>query len=106
MYVHELALLALWIVLLGAAVPYTARHRHPRSSPLAAYLVFVGVFSLIAAAIYASLTVLALSLHLGAWLANPAVAVAFAALVFAPAFFAARAVLGRPPRRADARPPD
>ena len=97
-------LIGLWILFLLLAVPYVARRRDPATPPLAAYLVFVGVFSLCAAALYALLTWLLLASGGAGWLSTPAGAAVFVVLVFVPAILAARAVIGRPPQRGRAPP--
>jgi len=88
-----------WIVFLVAAVPYVRRTKHPAAKPLAAYLVFVGVLSLVAAALFYVLGELAARLGLGEALATPLGVVTFLFLVVAPAFAAARWQLRRPPGR-------
>jgi hypothetical protein len=98
-------LIANWLAFLVLSAPNTARWRHPRTKPLAAYLVFVSTLSLCAAVLFLVLAWLVITLHLAAWLSNPLGAIAFAALVFAPAFGIASVILQRPPRQANAQPP-
>jgi hypothetical protein len=98
-------ILVLWAVLLLAAIPYTLHVRHPSTHPLAAYLVFVSVFTLCAAALFIVLTgLLSIWLRPGI-LSQPAGALAFLALVFIPAFFVGRWQLRQPRSRWGGRPP-
>lgn len=91
--------LAIWGVFLIAAVLYTQRERHPSSKPLAAYLIFVTVFSVAAFVIFGAVVFLLQALGYGAVLGNPVVAVIFLILVFAPAFLLGRWQLRKPPRQ-------
>jgi hypothetical protein len=88
-----------WLVFLVLAIPYVARARHPAATPLAAYLVFVGVLSLTAAALFWVLTAAVALLGFGAELATPLGAALFLLAVFAPAFAVARWQLRRNPGR-------
>jgi len=97
--------LALWAAFLLLAIPYARRARHPSARPLAAYLVFVSVFSLCSAFLYYALIQLLLALHGGALLSRPAGAAALLALVLIPAFLAARWQIRRRPRGPRAPPP-
>jgi len=88
-----------WIVFFLASIPYVRRHRHPAAKPLAAYLVFVGVFTLVAAGLFYVLGAMAAQLGLAEALATPLGVATFLLAVFAPAFVAARWQLRRPPGR-------
>jgi hypothetical protein len=101
----RLGLLILWIAFLVLAIPYVRRARHPLTQPLAAYLVFVAVFSLCAGALFLTLTWLLAFLDLTDWLEHPVGADLFLALVFVPALLLARWQIRRPPRR-PRTPPD
>ncbi len=101
----RLGLLILWIAFLVLAIPYVRRARHPLAPLLAAYLVFVGVFSLCAALLFVTLARVLVGLDMTAWLERPVGAAIFLALVFVPAFLIARWQLRQPARR-PRRPPD
>jgi hypothetical protein len=75
------------------------RTRHPESKPLAAYLIFVIAFSMMAAVLFGMLTSLLVGIGAADRLEQPLSALLFLALVFAPGFFLARALIRRPPRR-------
>jgi len=87
------------IALLVAAIPYTARIRDPRQKPLAAYLIFVTLFSATAAAVASLLAWLAGRLGLAADLGGTGPAVLFVLLVFLPAFALASWQARKPPWR-------
>lgn len=92
------AALALWAVFLVAAAFYTRRARNPQMRPLAAYLIFVVVFTAASFVLFVTLTFLAGVLGRTDALAHPVVAVLFLAAVFVPAFLAARWQFRKPPR--------
>ncbi len=94
-----LAGLALWAAFLVAAIFYTRRARHPGVRPLAAYLIFIIVFTVTSFAIFAASTALLQALGAAGALTDPAAAVLFLAAVFVPAFLVARWQLRRPPRQ-------
>lgn len=93
------AALTAWIVLLAAAALYTRRARHPDTPPLAAYLIFVTVFSAAGFFLFAILALLLQSVGLARMLDGPIGAAAFLLAVFVPAFLLARWQLRKPPRR-------
>jgi hypothetical protein len=101
----RLGLAILWIAFLALAIPYVRRARHPLAPPLAAYLVFVAVFSLCAATLFLAFTWLLAGLNMTDWLERPVGTAVFLAAVFVPALLVARWQLRRPPRRPRA-PPD
>jgi hypothetical protein len=101
----RLGFLILWIAFLVWAFPYVRRNRHPSARPLAAYLVFITLFSLCTAALFLALTWLLAGLDRTNWLNHPVGAGVFLALVFVPAFLVARWQLHRPPRQ-PRTPPD
>ena len=92
----------LWIALMLLAIPYVRRARHPRAELVAAYMVFVILFSVGAVVMY-SLLILGLG-----WinrldvLGHPLGAATFLALVLVPAFLLARWQLKKPPRQTPA----
>lgn len=91
--------LALWLAFLVAAILYTRRVRHPNARPLAAYLIFVIVFTVSAFVMYAGLIILLqVSGHVDD-LVDPIAAALFLAAVFIPAFFIARWQLRKPPKQ-------
>jgi len=91
--------LAAWLVFLVAAVPYVQRVKHPQTPALAAWLVFVSIVSVGAAALYAALLVLAYALGLAGALAHPAVALLLLVAVFIPPLLVARRQVQRAPQR-------
>ncbi|HUJ01000.1 MAG TPA: hypothetical protein VLY46_12225 [Usitatibacter sp.] len=99
---YEIAIFA-WLVLLIAAIPYTQHAKHPSAPRLAAWLLFVGVLSVSAAAFALVLLFLAGALGLSRALDHPAMGVLFVAAVFLLAFPVARRQLRRPPRRVSPR---
>ncbi len=88
-----------WILLLLLAIPYVRRQRHPSTKPLAAYLVFVSVFSLCAGALFYAATSAVTALALAEEVATVGGAAAFLSFVFVPAFLVARWQVRRPPTR-------
>ena len=90
---------ALWGAFMAGAVFYTQEARHPETRPLAAYLIFVTIFSGVALAIFGSLTSVLTGLGQIGLLEDPLWAAAFLAAVFCPAFFLGRWQLKKPPRR-------
>lgn len=102
-FTHRWAL-ALWLAFLLFAIPYALQARHSSVRPLAAYLLFVTVFSLCSAGLYFALTRVLIAFNGGALLSQPAGAAVFLALVVVPAFFVARWQLRRPPRQPCAPP--
>jgi L-asparagine transporter-like permease len=92
-------ILALWAILLLLAIPYARHARHPSNPPLAAYLVFVGVFTLCAAVLFIVLLTVLSVMHRFDVLAHPLGAVVFLVLVFGPALLIARWQLRQPRSR-------
>jgi hypothetical protein len=90
--------------LLVAAIPYVRRIRHPQQKPLAAYLIFVSVFIMVAAVLFRLLLWLADRLAPGVTLDDPGPALLFIALVFLPAVALATWQVSKPPWRYG--PPD
>jgi hypothetical protein len=91
--------MALWGAIMIAAIFYTQEARHPDAKPLAAYLIFITVFSAAAFVIFSSLTVLLAAAGLTALLDHPLAAAVFLLAVFGPAFLLGRWQLRKPPRR-------
>ena len=90
--------LTLWGAFMTGAIFYTQEARHPDAKPLAAYLIFVTVFSAAAFVVFSGLTLLLQVLGLTGILSNPGAAMAFLMTVFLPAFVLARWQLRKPPR--------
>ncbi len=87
------------VAILLAAVPYVRAARHPDSKPLAAYLIFVTVLSVVGAGLFwLALTIAAMLLE-PASLSQSWVAFLIIALIAAPAVLAARWAITRPPRQ-------
>ena len=91
--------IAIALALLGAAIPYVARIRHPDQKPLAAYLIFVFLFAIVAAVTFGLLAWLITTLGFGPSLEDPIGAAIFLLVVFAPAFAVARWQARKPPYR-------
>lgn len=92
--------ITLWIVLMLLAVPYVRHARHPRAKPLAAYMVFITLFSVGAMLMYSALLMLLDWLDGFDYLHHPLGAAVFLALVFIPAFLLGRWQLKKPPWQA------
>jgi hypothetical protein len=93
----ELLALAIGLILLALAFPYVRRTRHPKVAPLAAFLLFATLFSVVSGTLYFALLWFVLKMGWAPRLANPLGALAFLSLVFAPAFLFARWMIRRPP---------
>lgn len=93
----ETLAIVVWLALLGLALPYVRRAKHPDVKPLAAFMMFVILFSLVGALLFLALSWLALETGRAAALGHPLGALVFLALVFLPAFLLARWVIKRPP---------
>ncbi len=91
--------LIIGVLILAAAVPYIARIRHPEQKPLAAYLIFVTVFILVAVLLFNLLGWLVTQLELGQTLDKPGPAVLFLVLIFLPAIILAGWLARKPPWR-------
>jgi len=90
--------------LLITAIPYVRKIRHPQQKPLAAYLIFVSVFLVVASVLFRLLLWLAARLDLEGALHDPGPALLFIALVFLPAVAVASWQARKPPWRRG--PPD
>jgi len=84
-------------LLLVASLPYVQRAKHPETRLLAAYLLYVGSFVLVAAIAYFVVGWVVALAGLGDALARPWGAAVFLILVFVPAFAIARWQIKRPP---------
>lgn len=93
----EILALAIWLILLALAFPYVRRTKHPKVRPLAAFLLFATLFSVVSGTLFFALSSIVLSMGWGAALATPLGALAFLVLVFAPGFLFARWLIKRPP---------
>ena len=98
--------LIIWIVFLIIAFFYVRRFRHPSTPLLAAYLLFVSVFTLTAFLVFAVGTWVLHAVGAVGVLSNPLGAGVFLTLVFVPAFLVARWQLGKPPRQRMPGDPD
>lgn len=92
------AALGLWAAFLVVAIYYTRRERHPRIKPLAAYMIFVTVFTVASFVLFAAIIILLGALGQERALANPVAAVIVLFVMFVPAFFLARWQIRKPPR--------
>jgi drug/metabolite transporter (DMT)-like permease len=86
-----------WLILLVLAYPYVHRARHPATKPMAAYLLFVSLFSAVGGGIFLVLFWFILATGAATHLGDPLWSVLFVAIVILPAFFTARWQLKRPP---------
>lgn len=93
-----LAALGLWAAFLVAAVFYARTARHPETRPLAAYLIFVIIFTVSSFVLFAAAALLLRGTGQAGALAHPAGAALFLLAVFVPAFVIARWQLRKPPR--------
>jgi hypothetical protein len=89
---------ALWGAFMAGAVFYTQEARHPETKPLAAYLIFVTIFSVVALAIFGGLTAVLRGLGQTDLLEEPLSVAVFLAAIFLPAFFLGRWQIKKPPR--------
>jgi hypothetical protein len=87
------------IVLLVAAFPYVQHTKHTRARPFAAYLLFIAIFALVTAVLYALIGGIVTALGFGGALDTPLAALLFVAAIFVPAFLIARWQVRRPPHR-------
>lgn len=92
----------LWLVLMVLALPYVWRARHPRAQTLAAYMIFVTLFSMGAGVMYSIVILLLGTYDRLAYLHHPLGAIAVLVVVFVPSFFLGRWQLKKPPRRVPA----
>lgn len=91
--------IALWAGFLLGAVFYTGRARHPCSKPVAAYLIFVTVFTTVSFVLFAAYTIVLHVAGVTDALDDPSAALVFLLLVFGPALLTARWQMRKPPRR-------
>jgi Zn-dependent protease with chaperone function len=89
--------LAIWLILLALAFPYVRRAKHPDTPTLAAFLLFVMLFSVVSTTLFFVLSGIAASTGWASALTKPFWALLFLALVFLPAFLFARWMIKRPP---------
>lgn len=88
-----------WLVFLLLAMPYVQRAKHPDAQSVAAYMVFIILFSAMAVVMYSLWLLVLGSLSAVSLLHHPLGAAIFLAMVFAPAFLLARWQLKKPPRK-------
>jgi hypothetical protein len=99
MMVNQALGIILGIALMLLAIPYVRHAKHPRAKLVAAYMVFVILFSVGSIVMY-SILLLLLGHYIGLdFLQNPLGVAIFLALVFVPAFLFARWQLKKPPRQ-------
>jgi len=89
-----------WITLMLLAIPYVRYAKHPHSHVVAAYMVFVILFSVGAVVMYSILLSVLSWMDALDYLHHPLGAVIFLALVFIPAFLLGRWQLKKPSRQA------
>lgn len=91
--------LAGWAIVLIAAVFYARWAKHPSTKLIAAYLIFVTTFTVVAFIIFMCLIMLLTSLGQSRALTHPLAAAVFLLAVFVPAFLVARWQLRKPARK-------
>lgn len=90
--------IAAWILLLALFAPYVQRIRHPAQKPLAAYLIFVTIFTAASFIMFILWTyVVSAADWIGA-LERPLPILLFLIGIFLPAFLVARWQARKPPR--------
>ncbi len=94
---NEALVIVIWLVLLALAVPYVRRAKHPDVKPLAAFMMFVILFSLVGGLLFLALSWFVIKTGLASALGHPLGALVYLALIFLPAFLFARWVIRRPP---------
>jgi uncharacterized membrane protein len=87
------------LAFLALALPYVQRAKHPDYKVLAAYLLFVSTWVLSAAVVYVLLVGVASVTGISGFLSRPEGTLLSLALIFVPAFFLARWLIKRRPRR-------
>jgi hypothetical protein len=90
--------LALWAAFLILAIFYTRHAKHRQTRPLAAYLIFVTIFTVGSFVVFAAISVLLQALGQAETLSHPVVGPVFLLMVFLPALLLARWQLRKPPR--------
>lgn len=95
----SLVFLLAFVVALLLSVPYVARIRHPRSRPLAAWLIFVCNFALVTGLVYFGLVELWLTLAAPAWRGASGPLMGLVVVAVGCGFGVARWQVRRPPRR-------
>lgn len=93
----ETLALVIWLILLALAFPYVRRAKHPRVTSLAAFMLFVMLFSVVSGSLFFALSWIAAAAGWASALAKVWWAGVFLALIFVPAFLAARWLIKRPP---------
>ena len=88
-----------WLAFMLLAMPYVQRAKHPDAQPVAAYMVFIILFSAVAVVMYSLLLLVLGGLSAVPLLHHPLGAAFFLAIVFVPAFLLARWQLKKPPRK-------
>ena len=91
--------LAIWAGLLLAAAVRTRATRHPEQKPLAAWMIFLLVFTLVSFGLYALLIQLLAAFDRLPLLSSLPAALVFLAVVFLPAWLLADWQSRKPPRR-------
>lgn len=104
MTAYELTALVLWLGLLVFAFWYTRKVRHPKIAPLAAFLIFMIAFSVVAALLFSLATFLVTVAGAADALRSVWWALPLLLLVFAPAFWIGTRLIRRKP--AKTTPPD
>jgi len=89
--------IATWVVVLALFGLYVRRIRHPAQKPLAAYLIFLTVFTAVAVGMFVLLSYLIVAAGLAQVLERPLSIVLFLAGVFVPAILIAQWQARKPP---------
>jgi hypothetical protein len=93
----------LWAIFLIGAYFYTLREKHPETTQLAAYLIFIMIFSAVAFVIFTGIVLLLVARDQVGLLESALPSLLILLLAFIPAFFVARWQLRKPPSQ---RSPD
>lgn len=93
----------LWAIFLIGAYFYTLREKHPETTQLAAYLIFIMIFSAVAFVIFTGIVLLLVARDQVGLLESALPSLLILLLAFIPAFLVARWQLRKPPSQ---RSPD
>jgi len=92
------------LLLVAAAYPYVRRAKHPETRMLVAYLLFIGVFALVAAALFLAVSGILVAVGIADRLERPLGAALFLLVICLPAFLLARRQVRRAPHAREATP--
>lgn len=96
---HYIWVLTIWFIIALTAIPYSGRIRNSQQRPLAAYLIFITIFTAAVFILSGLLGWIFAEWEVGLFLDRPFGLVVFLLLVFVPAFLLARWQTRKPPIR-------